>query len=263
MASLLRAEFQQYLEMVGTSGIWGPPFWVGIWVRPTTVGPGQTVFYLGSSRSPFSFYSLEIRSGGEVAVVSASPFSGQAEAVVSRAVEPGRWYAVVACWRAADRRSLHLPQAMAMDTSTVTVPYVDRVAIGRRASVAPSGYLDGAVAWLTMGTGVPSDRQIGAMLRGMDPRLVFPRSQLRALFPLHQGGGDLLGPGRLVCYGEIRWVPQPGLIGPRGSFLQVEEWVAGAGEWTFAHVEAGRVAAGGSVSGQIAVPGSRCGLAWA
>ena len=261
MARVFDRRGSQYLESPSTAGILGPPFWVALWFRVDEWWGEQALFFVGSRQTLQSYYAVVAKEDGTIAAVSVGPTDGRGEARLADPLEGGRWYPAVACWPSTQRRSIHLPAGQALHEGRVAVPYVDRLAVGRFSTALPSGYLSGAVARVCIGVGSPTAEQIEAILRGVDPRLVFRLGVLRVFLPLCGGDYDVLGRASFVAGGMPGWDKDPlsvtpsaaGLLIPSGTEEQHYRW---------ASTKAGQVFVPQALAGQVQVPGVQAGMIW-
>ncbi len=251
----------QYLESPSPAGILGPPFWVALWFRVDEWWGEQALFFLGSRQTLYSYYAVVAKADGSVVAVSVGPTDGRGEARLAGPLEAGRWYPAVACWPGTQRRSIHLPVGQAMHEGRVAVPYVDCLAVGRLSTVLPSGYLSGAVSRMCVGVGTPSAGQIEALLRGVDPRLVFRPGMLRVFLPFSGHDHDLLGRARFLAAGMPGWDEDPLLVAPYGA-SPISPFGSRAQQSLWACPKAGQVFVPQAVTGQVEVPGAQVGMIW-
>ena len=251
----------QYLESSSTGGILGPPFWVALWFRVDEWWGEQALFFLGSRQTLHSYYAVVAKGDGSIAAVSVGPGDGPGKARLAGPLEGGRWYPAVSCWPNTQRRSIHLPLGEAVHEGRVAVPYVDRVAVGRFSTALPSGYLTGAVARVCVGVGTPTTGQIEAILRGVDPRLVFRPGMLRIFLALSGSDHDVLGRANFIAGGMPGWDKAPLLVSPCGGKVMSGSGIR-VGQSVWGSTKAGQVFVPQALAGQVAVPGAQQGIMW-
>ena len=261
MARVFDRRESQYLESPGTAGIAGPPFWLAMWFRVDQRGADQALFFLGSGNTLYSYYAVVVKGDGAIAAVSVGPTDGRGEARSPGPPEPGLWCPVVACWASTHRRSIHFPFGQATHEGRVAVPYVDRMAIGRLSTSLPTSYLSGALAWVSVGIGIPTPQQIAALLGGVDPRLIFRLGQLRVFLPLAGSDRDLLGRSAFVAGGMPGWDKSPVLIAPCAAWTMPASASVGPPP-VWARTETGRVFVPQPVAGLVSLPGVQNGMVW-
>lgn len=250
MARVFDGEREDFCRPVVPVQVTGPPWWLCVWINPAAVNRRQVIFYLGSRATEVSYYGLEILPGGNVAATSTGPWHGRAAAVSPAPLPPGMWQPIVAEWPASFRRAIHTRAGSVVNTTTVSVPFVDELALGRASTARPHGYFSGALAAVAMGVGVLTNRQIAALLSGVDVRLVVPRAMIRSLWPLEHGHEDRCGVHPLVPHGEPVWEPGPVTVGPLGGFFhEASSSTTGGRVWGW--VEAAQVVSSQVEAGQV------------
>ncbi|MCS7237908.1 MAG: LamG domain-containing protein [Thermoguttaceae bacterium] len=219
MARTFSASKGSYCQLVGELPAVGPPFWVSLWIYPTATDQEECVLFLGSARSTTSFFALLVDATRRVAATTVGPWHGRAEAKVGIPLTVGRWQPVVAQWPATFRREVWTNSASSFNTKTVSVPFVDTLAVGRLSSALPGACFSGAVAHFALGVGSLSHSQIAALLAGVDARLVVSWPKLKASWPFLSTDRDLLGGRQLTAYADPGWAAGPALIGPGSPHL--------------------------------------------
>lgn len=261
MARVFSAAFYQYLELSGDLPALGPPFWISLWIKPAPASGEECIFYLGSTGSVQSYFALAIDAERRLAAVSASPWHGRAEATTPTPVEPGHWHGVVAQWPASSRREVWTSSTSAVNTATVSVPFVDKLTVGRRSSALPGAYLTGALAYLAVGVGVLGAAEVAALCAGVDARLAVARPKLRAYWALDHGDYDLIGGRELRPHNGPTWEASLALVGPIGPTLLSAG--LGAGPATSGFTQAGAAWALACRIGRAFSPGALCGKVYA
>jgi hypothetical protein len=269
MARLYDDAQSQYCEVQSALGISGPPFWIAAWVYPDAAA-NHTVCFLGDKDVAEEHHMLSIIDNGRLWACSISTGDGYAYAETVATVTLNAWNHVMGIWVAEDDRRAYLNGARWVNYTYRSVAGLDRTSAARLGDSTPAGYFSGRIAELAIGTGTPSDAQVASLAKGFDPRLVLPRSSLKALWRLLASDRDLVGENHLTAYNMPSWAEHPALIYPcrrrvtisRGWSPGVEPpyvavagrvWQTGAaaGEHYSTGPQAGQLHTGGPVAGQI------------
>ncbi len=229
-------ERQSYCRSLQPPTITGPPWWLSLWIKPLGGESRQVVVFLGSRTTTVSYFTLEVLPGGYPAAVSMGPWHARALAVASRPLTPAVWQPVVAEWPASFRRAVYTREASGINTQAVSVPFVNELAFARASTAQPTAYFAGAVAWVALGRGILTPRQIMALLSGVDPRLVVGRGLLGSFWPLADGWGDLHGSHPLAASGDPSPLPGPMILQPGGGGLAFWTEVRGASSRAWPHI---------------------------
>lgn len=228
MARLFDDAQVQYCEIDDNLGITGPPFWVSAWAYKDDDATTLPVLWIGDKDTAEDWYvvayafdetsSAYVQSAGEGAVRAKSGTSGS----------NNKWHHVFGAFTAANHRMAYLDGGGRGDDSWIRTPSgLNRTCVGRWADSTPANYASGRVAQAAIGTGIPTDAQIAALANGFDPRLVLPRSSIKAIWPLLADDRDTFGNYDLTPYNSPSWADHPPLIHP--SRPQVVEPAESAG----------------------------------
>ncbi len=257
MARSFDSALSQYCQVDSNLAVTGPPFWISAWVFPVAHAD-QAVCFLGDKDAAEEHHMLFIVQGGRVQARTISTGSGYAFAETVTTVTLSAWQHVMGVWAAHDDRRVYLGGTPWANDTFRSATGLDRTSVGRAGDSTPEGYFAGRIAELAVGTGTPSDSQVAALAGGFDPRLVFPRSSLRAFWPFLGGDEDLLGEHSLTAYNSPSWAEHPPLIHacrPRAVVLGASSFAVGPAHFT----AAGRVWHTGATAGQVYVTGQVAG----
>jgi len=259
MARQLDDAQSQYCEVDDPVGITGPPFWISAWIYPDAAVT-QTICFLGNKDTAADCHQLSVLSSGGVRACSATTTDGFACAETLGTVTWNKWHHVMGLWVADNQRRVYLNGMPRVNYTARSVSGLDRTSIGRSGYSTPDGYFSGRIAEVAVGTGIPTDPQVASLAKAFDPRLVFARSSLKALWRFLDDDEDLLGQYHLTAYNTPSWAEHPPLIYPsrwRAAVLRASSperppsYRAAAGQVWHPGATAGQLYVTGQLAGQI------------
>jgi len=196
---------EQYCSVESNLGITGPPFWISAWVYKNAPTP-EAVVWLGDNSETKVCYMLWLDTSQKaVAVVQESRYVGEGVwSTTSGSINT--WHHLCAVFAATNDRRIYL-DAGGKNTSArdLSPKDLNRTTIGREDGASPGSYTNGSWAEVAFGTGAPTDDEVAALAAGFDPRLVFPRSRIRAFWPPLRDDKALCGNYTLTPYHAPDW----------------------------------------------------------
>ncbi|MGL1902267.1 MAG: DUF2341 domain-containing protein [Fibrobacterales bacterium] len=120
------------------------PFTFSGWVKSSNSTDGSGLVFLGDIDVTNEYCQLVVNSAGYADARARNTTAYGATS--SRTVDDGNWHHLVAVFSNATTRKIYVDGVLENTESTsVTVPAIDRVAIGRRSSSSPTNYTNGVI----------------------------------------------------------------------------------------------------------------------
>lgn len=245
-----------------SSAIVSSPSWTfACWIKPASVGAGQTVFSIATSGSANHHYLLDVAAAGIIRFRARD--TGSNDALTEGEVSFGAWNFVACRVDATNSRSCWLDSEKATTTGSRNPAGMDRTAIGRSSQGSGASYFTGRIAMPCVWGVALSDSEIAALAGGAHPSTVEGGS-IVALWPFDGSDPepDATGDYPLDMHGSTYVADDPPPIAESSATYEeslTEGLTAGdslsAGA-TFPASLAEGLAAGDSVAASVGIPAS-------
>ena len=214
MAREFESTQARYCSVDSNLGITGPPFWISAWIYKTHEANFSNV-WLGDKDAHWNCYMLTFDADERANVYVCENVGTGVRIWTSTSGSINAWHHLCGVFAAADDHRVYLDGGGKNTSSTSISPSgMDRTTVGRLDGTSPGSYTTGSWAEVAFGTGTPTDDEGAALAAGFDPRLVFPRSSIKALWRFLGDDNDLLGNYDLTPYNSPTWSDHLALIYP-------------------------------------------------